>query len=448
MAPSRSLNRCIVILLAATAAMAQTQDSTSATVTAAPSQAVSASSQFTGSASSDDAALSLWSVANSLLTSYYPSTTLDGVASLTWPASVVIGSSTISVHSEPTGTPSNTLSLNKPVETDSTSNGAPADNHSDKKLGIGLGVGLGLLCVAIAAFVVLCLRHKRKKHGGSGVFQRDPSVSDSEIGGWRTPMAETPMAMGTTNTIGAVPPRKAVPSREWQTKYARMSANEAPPMTMHPAYMQQRHSPAESSSISDDNPFYTPAERAEADAMLEHREMPAETLPAESSWVRNHSQRRSGSSSRPRDSSDFAYTESNRPPTPLMHHMMGGSKSPISPVQQHQRNPFYYPDDIHAEREATRQALMRNNSEAEREHCEADDVLSPIIPARHPERRHSPMVHYPSWNEVSEFDFSGSDSEHRRSLKERSSGSTGGDGWRNSQRESVVGRTELPSTKY
>ncbi|KAK1033828.1 hypothetical protein LTR33_016667 [Friedmanniomyces endolithicus] len=38
---------------------------------------------------------------------------------------------------------------------------------------------------------------------------------------------------------------------------------------------------------------------------------------------------------------------------------------------------------------------------------EMTDIVSPIIPARSPERRHSPMVHYPSWSEVSSFDFAG-----------------------------------------
>lgn len=35
----------------------------------------------------------------------------------------------------------------------------------------------------------------------------------------------------------------------------------------------------------------------------------------------------------------------------------------------------------------------------------SDDLVSPIIPAKHPERARSPTIHYPSWNELQNFDF-------------------------------------------
>jgi hypothetical protein len=51
------------------------------------------------------------------------------------------------------------------------------------------------------------------------------------------------------------------------------------------------------------------------------------------------------------------------------------------------------------------------------------------------------MVHYPSWSEVSEFNFSG---DAERSVRAQRSGSEGGDGYRYGRdRESVVGRTDL-----
>lgn len=99
-------------------------------------------------------------------------------------------------------------------------------------------------------------------------------------------------------------------------------------------------------------------------------------------------------------------------------------------------NPFASPEDHEV---AAQEALARQEAEEE------DDLVSPILPPTRSPRRNSPLVHYPSWGEVSEFDFSG---EQRgvhgrgRSLREQSSSGSGGDGYRR-ERESVVGRTEL-----
>jgi len=75
---------------------------------------------------------------------------------------------------------------------------------------------------------------------------------------------------------------------------------------------------------------------------------------------------------------------------------------------------------------------------------ETDDVISPIMPpARNPERIHSPMVHYPSWSEISEFDFSG-DGRRRNSMRGQYSFDHDDDGWRPVRgRDSIVGRHEL-----
>jgi len=101
-------------------------------------------------------------------------------------------------------------------------------------------------------------------------------------------------------------------------------------------------------------------------------------------------------------------------------------------------NPFASPED----HEVAAQEAMARHEAAEEE----DDIVSPILPSRSP-RRNSPLVHYPSWGEVSEFDFSGqheSAGGRRRDQREYSdsSNSSGGDGYRR-QRESVIGRTEL-----
>jgi hypothetical protein len=63
-------------------------------------------------------------------------------------------------------------------------------------------------------------------------------------------------------------------------------------------------------------------------------------------------------------------------------------------------------------------------------------------PSRSPARRHSPMVHYPSWTEVSEFNFSGESDLSDGNMRAHRSRSSGGDGY-GRDRDSVVGRTEL-----
>lgn len=106
--------------------------------------------------------------------------------------------------------------------------------------------------------------------------------------------------------------------------------------------------------------------------------------------------------------------EGARPPTPFSPTMMmvGGG------MQQHPHydgNPFASPEDEY----------------------EGHDMISPIIPTRSPERRYSPTVHYPSWHEVSEFDFSGNGM--GRSGGDQTSSE---DSWQ-SARNSMTGRHEL-----
>jgi hypothetical protein len=118
--------------------------------------------------------------------------------------------------------------------------------------------------------------------------------------------------------------------------------------------------------------------------------------------------------------------QNSRPPTPFNPLMMmttaaGANKHTdkqreYMQIQQH-HNPFSSPEDE-----------------------EADDVVSPILPSRSPERRHSPQVHYPSWSEVSEFDFG-----NGRGKEHHSSSESGGDGWRPLPvAYSTYGRHELP----
>ncbi|KAK5123067.1 hypothetical protein LTR85_003263 [Meristemomyces frigidus] len=371
-----------------------TSASPTSTISSTGSSITPTSISGASASTSSDIPLSLWAIADSLLSTYYPSTstTLTQVASLTWPTAVVIGGTTYSVHSGTTGgvVGSPTTSVLAEATNNSSGNSSPHhDLTSDKKLGIVIGVVVGSVAFAVLALVFCCLWRRKKATGRYFLRRPTPSITDSDLDTWRSPMQQE------TSTLSSGP------SREWTDKYNRMSTQErlAPPMAMHPAYLRQYSS----QSTSEENPFFTPQESPDHHEMegdqMHHNELDASEGP---------SQRRSSSS----------FRRLSRPPTPFSPMaMMGLSSAP----QQQNHNPFTSPEDE-----------------------EADDVISPIIPSRSPERRHSPMVHYPSWSEVSEFDFTGSnEGRGRASLRGQSSSEEGGDGWHPARRESVIGRHEL-----
>lgn len=371
------------LTLSAATAMAQSQGPTATLTTSPTATQTSSSSSITSSSStSSDVPLSLWNVANSLLTEYYPSTTLSGVSGLSWPATVTIGSSTYSVHAaDPTTTASLSNNNSESSPNSSHNSSAPALT-SDKKLGIGIGVAVGAVALIVLAIVLCCMRQRRKSTGSYFKRRATPSITDSEIGGWNSRQ------------------HPSDPQTGWQTEHNnRTLAPYAPPMAMHPAYIRH-HS---SQSTSENNPFFTPEERSTA--QLSHHELDGESRPHKVLDMGDPYQRSSSS------------IQNSRPPTPFSPMMMGATHQ----QQQAHHNPFSSPEDD-----------------------EAADIVSPIIPARSPERRHSPMVHYPSWSEVSEFDFGGTaGGRGRASLRGHSSSEDGGDGWRPNRRESIVGRSEL-----
>jgi len=182
-----------------------------------------------------------------------------------------------------------------------------------------------------------------------------------------------------------------------------------PPMAMHPAFARQ-HSHYSTHSSAEENPFFTPQERNERYEMegegagALHKELHADE---------------------PAHGASSPLQRVSRPPTPLnpFATLLSGGQSSSSQRQheeEQQRNPFASPEDVEDEDR---------------------DLVSPIAPSRSPERRQSPMIHYPSWGEVSEFDFAG-DGRVRRSVRGQSSSESGGDGWR-PNRDSAYGRHEL-----
>lgn len=460
---SRQQLAAYLILLASGSSFSNAQEQTTGISVAPTSTSGNAEASSTQPASSTtDVPLALWSIANSLLSSYYPSTTITDVATLSWPSVVVIEGFTYTrtpSSTSPTTSPTtlataplSSQDVNRPLATDTSTASEPepsADaNESngppkDRTLGIALGVVFGVLAVAVMIFALCCVDRRQKKHGGSGIFpsrkRRATSPTDSEVGAWR---ARHPhMSLVST----AAPPMSQVnnrPPREWVDRYNRLADQQTPPVHMHPAFAHQ-HSDS-TGATSETNPFFTPMARSTENTGLQQTEQhdyhPGYPKPSFNVDVSPYTPyrpdaRRSHSSYRRSISSNRSMEEdrNSRPPTPFSPMMMMQA-SMSSPPQT--TNPFVSDYDEDA---AQRQRLTQPEPEA----YEGDDLVSPMQPpSRSPARRHSPLVHYPSWSEVSEFDFTGEADIGDRSVRAQRSRSSGGDGYRR-DRESVVGRTEL-----
>jgi len=460
---SRQQLAAYLTLLASVPSFSSAQEQTTGiSVTPTSTSASIEASSTQPAPSTTDVPLALWSIADVLLSSYYPSTTISDIASLTWPSVVVIDSSTYTrslVNTSPTTSPttsSTTLAtvpvssndVSRPLATDTSTANEPEPstdaNESngppkDRTLGIALGVVFGVLAVAVMTFALCCVDRRQKKHGGNGIFpsrkRRATSPTDSEVGAWR---ARHPH-MSLVSTIA--PPMSQAnnrPPREWVDRYNRLADQQTPPVHMHPAF-QHQHSDS-TGATSETNPFFTPMARS-----TENTGLPTEQHDYHPGYPKTGfnvdvvpytpyrpDARRSHSSYRRSVSSNRSMEDPNsRPPTPFSPMMMLQASLPPQAT-----NTFVSDYDEDA---AQRQRLTQPEPETN----EGDDIVSPMQPpSRSPARRHSPLVHYPSWSEVSEFDFTGEGDLGDRSVRAQRSRSSGGDGYRR-DRESVVGRTEL-----
>lgn len=419
-----------------------------------------ASTASQSASSTTDAPLQLWGIANSLLSEYYPSATITDVASLTWPSTALIESSTSMAHSaESSSKPSSVLSsstssldVNRPLATETTASSEPEPSAvtsdeskgqpRDRKLGIALGVSFGVLSLGLVFLALFCVHRRRKQHSGTGIFpnrRRVGSPTDSEIGEWRS--RHPHMGLVTTITSPMSQTQNRAP-REWVERYNRLSGHPTPPVYMHPAFTHQASGSAGISS-SETNPFFTPANRSteHADYQNEAAEyhpgypqsgFTAATVPY--TPYRPVARRSQSSHRRSSTSSGLRDERNSRPPTPFSPMMMLQASSPAK------QNPFTSAQDNDADDDAAeRQRVTR----AEQETHEENDEVSPMQPpSKSPARRSSPLIHYPSWSEVSEFDFTGESDANGRELRGKRSGNGSVDGFRR-ERESVVGRTEL-----
>ena len=277
---------------------------------------LSSAPSITSSGSSPDNSgliATLWSEGESLLSSVYPSTSWGNIATLTWPSTVAIGSSTYLItHSstisnsaasasstsestesrsassdstKSSSTKSNsaisssatsssailsndlstsiTSQIAEPTQTPSDTQPAPsttqpalASKSSDHKkiLGIVLGVVLGSLVIAVALCIFLICRRRRRR---GGLFRRyETPAGESEIDSWRVPVSNH-FATQVPEKYGAVVA---------QTPTSRYTSNG----TYHNANTLYQNDQAlrnlegavpYENMPAEDNPFYTPEER-------------------------------------------------------------------------------------------------------------------------------------------------------------------------------------------
>lgn len=464
MANSRHRQRLTACLLFSAFAGAQEQTASISVLPTATSANVESNSADP-SPTTTDVPLQLWNIANSLLSSYYPSTSISDIATLTWPSVVVIESSTYT-HSPtasskiPATTSPTTLAtisassqdVSRPLATDtsSTSDAEPSgepkklDRPKDRTLGIALGVVFGVLAVAVMLLALCCIDRRQKKHGGTGLFpsrrRRATSPTDSEVGAWRARHPHMGLVSTITGPMTQVNNRQP---REWVDRYNRLADQQTPPAHMHPAFMQQNTE--YTGAASETNPFFAPVARSNEDANRHSEQQEYHPgypktgfnvevvphTPHRPNARRSQSSRRRSMNSNP-STIEEEEERTSRPPTPFSPMMM--LQASLPPHQA--TNPFISDED---EDSAQRQRLTQH----EPERYEADDVVSPIHPpSRSPARHYSPLVHYPSWSEVSEFDFSGESDLGDRRVKAQRSRNSGDDGY-GRDRESVVGRLEL-----
>lgn len=266
---------------------------------------------------------------------------------------------------------------------------------------------VALVALVLAGLLAFCL-HRRRKNRRS-LLNRE-SVSESEIGRWRG-------ASDARSRVSSDPRY----SQDWPERYSRLAAP-APPMAMHPAF--NRLGEPTPSSVSEDNPFFTPAERAsEMELNHSHAELPENPSPPMSSMGRL-------SMGDTALGGDERRSTQRRPPTPLVSPLM---MSPTRPDENHSMNPFASADDD-------------DDDDDDNFNDEDADFVAPFVPAKSPKRRSSPQVHYPSWSEISEFDFAG-ERLSRRPLGEEGSMSNSSSSFSAASRpqrsESTLGRHEL-----
>ncbi|KAH0283926.1 hypothetical protein M436DRAFT_46856 [Aureobasidium namibiae CBS 147.97] len=377
---------------------------------------------------------SLLSQAGSLLQSQSPSTTTD-LASLTGPTTVVIGSQTYTIPSIETSlsTPSSTspssaiasttenarpiltstasTTLSSATSASSSKQSSQTNNSGDKRLGIILGVVLGSIAIAIGAFLIWFL-HRRRKNTGTFFKNRPSSPSDTEVSSWRT-NGEAEKYGRRSDAPPLLEPQMAAHGGGGGGGYAtRTWTNDDDDMNLgyHGYRLDDHHGPAElSAERSERGSFQRTATLEDNDQYAAHgrQDRPptpfspdsfGATIASPVSPIEQEPQRRRSSSGfwpapPPRHSAE-GYRNLDR--SPVSHQpslaALAGSVAQDYPHPYYQ-NPFASHEDYELQ-----------DGYADVYH-HGEGPLTPDIPSRSPRRQSTPMVYYPSSDELGKFNF-------------------------------------------
>jgi hypothetical protein len=375
---------------------------------------------------------SLLSQANSLIKSNYPSTTVTDLASLTWPTTVVIGSQTYTIPSTETSlstsdstSPSSAIASTtenaRPVLTStasttlssatsaSSSQSSQSHGSGDKRLGIILGVVLGAIAVAIGAFLIWLL-HRRRKNTGTFFKRRPSSPSDTEVSSWRN--------NGEVEKYGSQDaPPLLEPQMAAHGGYAtRTWTNDDDDMNLgyHGYRLDGHNGPAELSAERSERGSFQRSTSLEDRYSGDRQDRPPTPFSPESfaamaaspvSPIEQEPQRRRSSGFwPPRGSSEGYRNLDPARPTHIAHQpslaALAGSVAQDYPHPYYQ-NPFASHEDYDEDGYGD-------------PYHEDHGPLTPDIPSRSPRRQSTPIVYYPSSDELGKFNFGVADGRQRR----------------------------------
>lgn len=184
-----------------------------------------------GKTHQQDTIESLEALAFQLLSSVYPSTTVTNLATISWPSTLGVTSSSRTSTSSPSSTSSPTSTSSLPTTTAVETAKSPSStqpNHHDRNLAIILSVVLGVLALAVFFLLLwLCRRSSRR----SLFSRRSPTpLDETEYNSWR----------------------RRASQQQWHEKYEQLTP--VPPPSRHAANGRYRYPEM---TLAGEDPFDT-----------------------------------------------------------------------------------------------------------------------------------------------------------------------------------------------
>ena len=344
-----------------------------------------------------------------------------------------------------TSTPSSLVPSSSSTVTSQSTN-SPHTNHSDETLAIILGSIFGALVLSLILLLLFCLWRRKRRHGSYFKGHDDtPQLSRrSTLTDWIPP---TPPGLGNTTLISA-----GGGGHHNRDNHGRYTHSAAPPQMSHPRtnpiflgrnWHRHDNGPnSESRPLVDDTTGIIGGGSGSGVSSNSHTPRHTQELTGDAiqPYELDHEETNRPGLFPPSNTIGNNMHNSDRAPTPYLpallmpgHHgrsiqdPQSQEYYPSSQQQhqdQHQNQGYYQPQQQqHLNPFSSRHDHQNNNSNTNRgffpsrypssryeddDEEEARDLISPIVPVKSADRLpRSSLVHYPSWDEVSEFDFEG-----------------------------------------